>query len=87
MPLKKRFCRFPMIIGLFCKEHQPSCRPCDVISSGGAASASTGDAAGHAAASARMPCPLDPKHTCDPRKLEAHLKVCPAKRNRLAMER
>lgn len=26
----------------------------------------------------RMPCPKDPKHTCDSRKLAAHLRVCPA---------
>ena len=27
----------------------------------------------------RIPCPLDPKHSCDESRLESHLKKCPAK--------
>ena len=76
MPHKKRFCRFPAHAAVFCVEHQPfdSAPP-------------AGDSTAHAATSRRMPCPLDPKHTCDASRLQAHLKVCPAKRDRAIMER
>jgi tRNA:m4X modification enzyme len=76
MPHKKRFCRFPAQTGVFCVEHQPS--PSALLA---------GDCTAHATTSRRMPCPLDPKHTCDASRLQAHLKVCPAKRDRAIMER
>ena len=77
MPRKKRFCRFPMQVGVFCTEHQPS-------------SCSThpaGDSGEKASKSRRIQCPLDRNHTCDASRLESHLKVCPARRDRVAMER
>jgi hypothetical protein len=80
MPIKKRFCRFPMQVGMFCVEHQVSQSP-------GRAAGSADQSDENAAKSRRIPCPLDPKHTCDSSRLEAHLKVCPAKRDREAMER
>jgi hypothetical protein len=87
MPIKKRFCRFPMQVGMFCIEHQASALPYRGGAAVAAAAAAAAQSDENAAKSSRIPCPLDPKHSCDSSRLVAHLKVCPAKRDREAMER
>ena len=81
MPRKKRFCRFPMQVGVFCTEHQPPGRE------GSSSTHDACDSGEKATKSRRIQCPLDKNHTCDASRLESHLKVCPARRDRLAMER
>ena len=72
LPAKRRFChQAPQPSALYCIHHQEMS-----ISRNNSAMVQK-----------RIPCPLDPSsHTIDPRKLQSHLRKCPAVKKRKALE-
>lgn len=66
---KKRFCRIPVYkddpAAEYCGEHLPTADPSKVTTENGEDSSN-----------ARIPCPLDPKHTLFAKNLRKHLKIC-----------
>ena len=73
VPRKKRRCRMLIKPGkFFCGEHSHLLDKSDKPNE--ESNVKTKD---------RIPCPLDPKHSCSAKKLESHLKKCPSKQDDL----